>query len=444
MSLILLPLNTTKDAVLVDIHNQPLTIDDSTPIEVNVQQPVATTFPTDGPNFDAFARLRVSNPETIFDSKQIHDNQPLFWDDQVISGSGGSSTWNQNTASTVLSVAATTACNRVRQTFRRFNYQPGKSQLYFVTGTLGNGGSGILQCMGMYDDNNGLFVQNNAGNLQFVRRSSYTGSVVDTVIDQADWNIDKFDGTGTSGITLDPTKSQILFVDFEWLGVGRVRMGWVINGIPIYAHQFVHSNLYAGVYMSTPNVPLRYEIDNDGTGAASELEHICSTVISEGGTQDVGITRYASTNNNDVQCDVAGDIYAIVGLRLKAANFDGVVDLINVSMVTDGTNDYEWFLIFNPIVAGNPVWTNETDSVVQSGHGDYLSGPSDSTITGGEFITGGFVKGGKEAGSETFDLDTQQKLGSTISGTPDEVWLAIMPYTANNNLHGSLTWKEIS
>ena len=398
----------------------------------------------DSPSIDAFARMRVSNPETIFDSKQIHSKQPLFWDDQLISGSGGASTWSQDTASTVLSVPATTACNRVRQTFRRFNYQPGKSQLYFITGTLSNGGAGILQCMGLYDDNNGLFVQNNEGTLQFVRRSSYSGSVVNTEIDQADWNLDTFDGTGASEITLDATKSQILIVDFEWLGVGRVRIGWVIDGIPYYCHQFVHSNHETGVYMSTPNIPLRYEIDNDGTGAAASLEHICSTVISEGGTQDIGITRYATNGINKVQGDNSGTIYALIGLRLKAANIDGVNDLINVSMITEGTNDYEWFLIFNPTVAGTPVWTDETNSIVQWGHGDYASTPSDTSVTGGTIITGGFVKGGKESGSDTFDLDTKQKLGSLIDGTVDEVWLCVMPNGGNNDFHGSITWKEIS
>ena len=418
---------------------------------VSPSKPLPVTFHTDSANFDAFARLRVSNPETIFDSKQIHSKQPLFWDDQLISGSGGASTWSQDAASTVLSVDLNTACNRVRQTYRRFNYQSGKSQLVFMTGILKTGGGvGIKRKMGYFDENNGLFVLDDEGTLKLVRRSHVTGIPIDEEIAQSNWNMDKMDGTGASGVILIPGNAQIYFLDFESLQVGRVRMGFVIDGIPVYCHQFVHSNVIDTVYFSTPNLPLRYEIDNDGTGAASTLETICSTVISEGGTQDIGTTRYASTNNNNVQCDVAGNIYAIVGLRLKTVangginNLDAVIDLINVSMVTDGTNDYEWFLIFNPTVAGNPVWTSETNSVVQSAHGDYLSGPSDSTITGGEWITGGFVKGGKEAGSETFDLSTQQKLGSTILGAPDEVWLAIMPYTANNNLHGSLTWKELS
>ena len=420
---------------------------------VSPANPLPIGFPTDGPNFDAFARLRVSNPETIFDSKQIHDNQPLFWDDQLISGSGGGTGWNQYTASSLMFVSATTACLRARQTYRRFNYQAGKSQMILLTGTIGadGGGAGITRSMGLFDENNGIFVRDNEGVVEFVIRSSYaninypaSGSPTENAVIQSNWNIDKFDGTGQSGITLDKTKSQILFIDMEWLGVGRIRIGFVINGIPYYCHEFVHSNIEEGVYMSTPNLPLRYEVENDGTGALSTIEHICSTVISEGGTQDVGITRYASNLTNKIQGDNSGVIYALVGLRLKAVNLDGVIDLINVSMITEGTNDYEWFLIFNPTVAGTPVWTSETNSVVQWGHGDYVATPSDTTVTNGTIITGGFVKGGKESGSDTFDLDTKQKIGSLIDGAPDEVWLCVMPNGGNNDFHGSITWKEIS
>lgn len=233
---------------------------------------------------DAFGRIRTSNITTLFDSKQVGDNRPLLWDDQEVSGGGTSSTYSVNRSSTTLGVSASTAGKRVRQTYQRFNYQPGKSQLVFMTGVLfsSGGGSGISAAMGYFDDNNGCFVSSINGAVFANIRSYVSGAAVTTSVAQDDWNGDRLDGTGPSGKTLDASKAQIWWCDLEWLGVGSVRMGFMIDGAFIAIHTFYNANNSTSVYMTTPNLPLRYEIANDGTGGASTLETICSTVISEG------------------------------------------------------------------------------------------------------------------------------------------------------------------
>ena len=304
---------------------------------------------TDSANFDAFARLRTSDPQTIFDSKQIHNSGGLLWDDQEVSGSGTSSTWSQDGAHVELAVTANTAGKRIRQTYMRFNYQPGKSQLVLLTGYLNNPtATGISRCMGVFDDNNGIFATNDEGTIKLVIRSSVTGSVVDTSVSQSEWNIDPMDGSGDSGITLDGSKSQILIIDFEWLGVGRARIGWVIDGIPVYCHQFLHANVGTSVYMSTPNLPVRYEIENDGTGEAASVYHICSTIISEGGQQDVGVTHAASTEDLYVNANTPGTYYAVFGLRLKAANLDGIVNWRDIRAIFRALRSYPGHRRWNP------------------------------------------------------------------------------------------------
>jgi len=264
----------------------------------------------DSPSIDAFARFRVSNPETLFDSKQLFDSQPLFWDDQEVSGSGTSSTHSVNLARTQLAVSNLTAGKRVRQTYMRFNYQPGKSQLIFMTAVMSSAGaSGISACIGLFDDNNGIFVTSDDNVLKMVIRDKTTGVVVDTEVTQSNFNIDPLDGTGASGITLDITKTQIFVVDFEWLGVGRVRTGFAIDGLIYYCHEFLNTNSLATVYMSTPNLPLRYSLENDGTGPATTMDHICSTVISEGGTQELGVLRH--TDSGAISSLSAGATYAL-------------------------------------------------------------------------------------------------------------------------------------
>ena len=389
----------------------------------------------DSPSIDAFARWRVSNPETIFDSKQIHSNQPLFWDDQEVSGGGTSSTWSQARASTTIGVSNATAGKRVRQTFQRFNYQPGKSQLIFLTGVLGNQPALVGASMGLFDDNNGIYCINTSGIALVGIRSSASGSVENNTVAQTSWNLDRMDGTGASGVNLDFDKTQIFMIDFEWLGVGRVRVGWVIDGIPIYCHEFNHANSETSVYMSTPNLPLRYEITNTGTGSTSTMEHICSSVISEGGSQANGILRHK--DSGAITGLSAGTVYAVLGIRLKSANLDASVLLENLSVLATTTNDFaHWELRINPTVAGTFTYSDETNSVVQT-----ATGANTNTVTGGTEIDGGYFS---TALPITNTTPNALKLGSKIDGTADKIVLCARPITNNIGVQGSLTWREQS
>ena len=410
----------------------------------------------DSPSIDAFARWRVSNPATLFDSKQIHDNQPLFWDDSEVSGGSTTSSHSTATASTTIGVALNTAGKRVRQTFQRFNYQPGKSQLVLLTGTLGTGGgTGITRAMGIFDDNDGIFMQDDEGTIKAVLRSSASGSPVDTKVAQSAWNLDKLDGTGASGVTLDSTKSQIVIIDYEWLGVGRVRIGFVVDGIPIYVHQFLNANNSAGVYMSTPNLPLRYEIENDGTGAASELEHICSSVMSEGGVQNNGYLRHHDSGtvsglsadgvyavmggrlkSTHVDANAADTVYAVIGLRLKTTHLDAVIREVSTTMISETNDDFEWSLYLNPTVAGTFTYSDETNSAVQT-----ATGATANTVTGGTLVNAGFAK---SSASISSILPNALHIGAAIDGTRDELVLCVRPLSANADIQASITWRELS
>jgi len=394
-----------------------------------------------GPQLDGFGRLRVAHPATLFDSKQLWDAAPLFWDDSEVSGGSTTSAHDTDEAMTTIGVANTTAGKRVRQTFMRFNYQPGKSQLILMTGVLGisGGGTGVTREMGAFDDNNGIFAQDDEGTVKMVVRSKVTGSVVDNKIAQSSWNGDKLDGGGVSGKTLDATKVQIWWCDFEWLGVGSVRTGFVIDGEYILCHTFHHANTSSLVYMSTPNLPLRYSIENDGTGAASSLGHICSTVITEGGQTELGILRHVGTDGTHVDATAVNVLYAIIGIRLKSTHLDAVVKLVGMSMLNQNAQDYEWELILNPTVADTFTYANETNSAVQT-----ATGATANTVTVGTHISGGLVKSGNQAGSISENLQNAIHLGSTISGTPDELVLCCRPLSANPDIEAVLQWRELS
>lgn len=397
---------------------------------------------------DAFGRLNVGQPLTLFDSKQLHDSQSLFWDDQEVSGSGTTTSHSSARASTIIGVGASTAGKRVRQTFQRFNYQPGKSQKVLMTGVLGASGygPGIEAGMGMFDDNNGVFINAVDGTIYMNIRSKVTGSVVDNAVAQSNWSEDPLDGTGPSGLALDGTKAQIWWCDFEWLGVGSVRTGFVINGRFIVCHIFNHANLINSVYMSTPNLPLRYYLENDGTGGAATLEHICSTVISEGGQRSLGQLHFASTasrsGNAHVDADVADTLYACIGIRLKTTTLDEVIELVNTSLLVETADNVEWTLLFNPTIAGTFTYNDYPNSDVQIAYG-----ATANTVTGGTLVSGGFIHsgGGSSAGGAgESELRNAIRLGSAIDGTRDEFVLCVRPLSAGADVHAGIGWRELA
>lgn len=384
---------------------------------------------------DAFGRLKVSTPVTLFDSKQIFDDQSLFFDDQQTSGSGTSSTYNTNEASVSISVSANTAGKRVRQTFQRFNYKPGKALNMVFTANLSTPQSGITANVGYFDDDNGIYFSSENGKIYIVRRSKTSGIVQNEKVLSSDWNGDPCDGTGPSGLNIDPTKCQIMFIDIEWLGVGRVRCGFFYKGSPVIAHTFYHANEIKKVYMSTPNLPIRYEIENDGTGPASTLLHICSSVNSEGTTEKTGVLRHADSGS--IGSLSSGTKYAVIGIRLKSG-FIGLNTLIeNISMLATSTNDIaHWELIFNPTVAGTFTYSDVSESGVQ-----IATGANTNTVTGGYELDGGYFT---NALPTTAVVPNALSLGSAIDGTVDEIVLCCVPITNNITVQGSLTWRELS
>jgi len=307
-----------------------------------------------------------------------------------------------------------------------------------MTGILdtSGGGTGVIQRIGYFDDDNGVFFQNNEGTKQVVVRSNSTSSVVNSAVDQDDWNIDQLDGTGPSGITVDWTKTQIFFIDFEWLGVGLVRYGIQLGGDTYYFHIIEHAGVDTLTYMGTPNLPARYEIEQLGTGTAATLTAICCSILSEGGQNPTGILRSESTDGVEVATAVANTIYAVVGIKLKAA-FNGIeVTPKSLSMLSEAAQaDFEWRLLLNPTVAGTFTFGDLANSAVQTAVGAVAN-----TVTNGTLLRSGWAKSNTVA--EASAENEVYALGTAIDGTLDEIVLCVRPLANNVNIQGTLNWIE--
>jgi hypothetical protein len=395
---------------------------------------------SDSPNIDSFGRLRVSNPFTLFDSSHRFSDNGLW---STGTATGGTATFNAAQGLVDLDVTAASGSEVIRETTKVFSYQPGKSLLVLSTFVMSPAKTNLRQRVGYYGTQNGYYLELNNTTVSFVERSFVTGGVVNTPVAQASWNVDPMDGSGPSGITLDLTKSQILFMDLEWLGVGTVRIGFVVNGNFYVCHKFHHANIIASTYITTASLPLRYEITNTGaTSGASTLKQICSTVLSEGGYELRGSQQAVGTPITSPRTlTTAGTFYPIVSIRLKSTRLDAIAVATAISIIGNTAANYNWQVVVAGTTTGGSWVSAGTNSSVEYN----LTGTS---FAGGRILASGYFTATSST-SVSVDilraaLFSNQLERDGLTGTPYEFTLNLAAGTNNETAFASMDWEEIS
>jgi len=427
---------TNNQEIKNDVGN-PLPISKNTTVNsdanpIFVQGTSDSTFfaPTQS---DAFGRLRVSNPYTLFDGAVRFSDNSFKWD-QVDTGSA-TSTFLPNESSILMST--TGAGSAIRQSKQVFSYQPGKSLLTLATFAMNTPTSGVTQRVGYFGAQNGVYFEVAGTTKNLVIRKYTSGSVDDTTekFAQSSWNGDKLDGTGASGITLDVTKAHIFWTDIEWLGVGSVRCGFVIDGQFIVCHTFHHANTLDRVYMTTATLPIRYELVS--TGPSASMRAICSTVISEGGYANRSQSRAIGTALTGK--NLSDTAYRpLVCLRMKSTALDSIVIPTAFDIYGLQQAAFVYRIILNPTLT-NADWTSAgTNSTVEYDL-------SATALSGGTVVAQGIFVGSNKGGSAQVsnnEVDFSQQLGRTIAGVSDIWCLAAIATTNNDDAVGVVNWQE--
>lgn len=400
-----------------------------------------SSFATTTGATDAFGRIRTSAPLTLFDSSHRYNDNGLW---ATSTANGGSATFDSNAGLVNLAVTTTSGSEVIRETTKCFSYQPGKSLLVMSTFTFAAAKTGLRQRVGYYGADNGMYLELADNSLSFVERSYSTGSLVETRVAKANWNIDPLDGTGPSNLTLDITKSQILWMDIEWLGLGTVRLGFVINGKFIHCHSFHHANIITGTYITTASLPLRYEITNTATTTSSStLKQVCSTVLSEGGYELRGLQQAIGTSIiAPYALLLAGTYYPLISLRLKSTHLDAIVILTALSILGASANvNYNWRVMANSSTTGG-TWTS---AGANSGVEYNLTG---TATTGGRILAQGYFSSTNQS-TASIDILKEalfkfQLERNNLTGTAYELSLIVSASAATSNVHASMDWEEIS
>ena len=389
---------------------------------------------------DAFGRQSVANPVTVLDAKQQYDLQPLLC--ETAATTGGSVAHLPDEGAALLSVDTTSGARVVRQSRRYCTYQPGKSQSVFLTGNLGSPAAGCVARIGYYDDDNGIFFERSSAGIAIVFRSNVTGSVVDTRVEQADWNCDKLDGTGDSGKTLAVGTSAIFTFDMQWLGVGRVRAGVDMDGVLLCAHEFLNDNRYPTTYWTTATLPVRYEIWNQSApSAGSSMRQICASVQSEGGFDiDRGFAFAAA---NDADAAVTARV-PLITVRPRATfggitNRQGILPVGFEALAKNNAATLE--LVYGGTLTG-AAWS-DVDTTNSGVEWDQAA----TAISGGVTLTKSFVPAG---GNRVSSLSKGQFpallwLTNSIDGTTTTPLTLVATSTVAqaSTIRGALSWVEI-
>lgn len=362
---------------------------------------------SDSGSLDAFNRLRVSNPDTLFSVQCQYSASPLEME-AFASGTGVTPAHNSNTRMVELSCTAGTGVSAF-QSYQYSPYAPGKSHFIAITGVIGTGVAGTTVDMGYFDALNGvIFRQNGASGLQLILRTSTSGSVSDTnVVEQSAWNIDKLDGTGASGLTLDITKAQILVIDLQFLGMGRVRVGFDINGVLYYVHQFTNANNLTVPYMQTATLPVQMVITASASGATKTSYFKCASVISEGGhISDYGYMQ--STPAASVTA-ASGARTHLLSLR-PLTTYNGMTNrslfmLEELNTVVTGNNEIYWELCTGVTFSVAPTFANVNTTYSAF---EYGTGGTYSSLASGLVLASGFL--GKSTASNISSIRFDPKL----------------------------------
>ena len=300
---------------------------------------------------DAFGRLRISDCFTTFNyyPSPVSANTSLDVDLWVSRQSGGTQTYNaQNYINMPISGVGTTYSLRTSK--QPMIYQPGKSRLIYMTGVLMTStGAGTTSHMGLFSVDTstppviteGTYLKCDGTNLIW-EDVTQTGT---TSVIQSSWNIDTFNGSGPSGKTLtiaNAAQTLLLVIDQEWLGVGRIRCGFIIDGVIYYGHQFLH-NGFTVQYTKTPRINLSYYIQGTVVNA---MRQMCSTSIIEDGYFSTG--RIDNVNvpiGSLISVNTTQDI-VLLGLRVQTGYPNSTFYIKQLSFYyTGGGGKYSQFKI---------------------------------------------------------------------------------------------------
>lgn len=430
------PVNGTVSVtqpVAVTDNGSTLSIDDgggSITVDGNI------TATIEGVSKTSTNRLKTSNKVVVFSNTFQFSKEVDLWDEQLLNGA--TSVNDQFQSSVIMTVTSSPGSRVVRQTRKVMHYVPGRSAEFTIVATNVNLKVGHRARIGVFDERNGVFFERAAdGELYAVVRSSVSGSAVDTRVSQSNFNLDRMDGTGPSGIVDQPGTIRTLHIEYEWYGAGDVIFSYIIGGKICPLHRFTFANIITTSWCSTPFNPIRLELENISSNSSAVLEQYSTSYSLEGEIRSIGIPKITGIPIPGVQIPGILTYRPVLSLRLKPNSLNAVVFLEEVQAFTS-SNSFLTFRIVRNATLNAVTWTDH-----QTGESAVEVNVDATTATGGVTVALGVIP----LNGIPYVLDTghgEFQLGRYNLGTTSDVFSLLLACATNNaTALGTLRWREV-
>lgn len=390
----------------------------------------------DGPQLDSYNRLRVANQDLTFGIHFANAVNSLFFNTLIVGSATLTSVTNQAAARLSTTTGATDSITV--QTKRYLRYNPGISYQIMVSGIIGAKKTNVRQRWGYFDTNDGLFFEQTATDLAVVSRTSTSGSPVDTRILQANWNLDKLDGTGSSGVNLDTTKQNVYVVDFVWQGGGRVRFGIMYGQGIVYFHQIINANINTAPYLRSPSKPGRAELTNLGvTVGTTNMDIVCVVALRE--TSDKPFVSFQTSASRGITAVTVSTIKPLISLRPKAT-FNSITNRVPISAQSINVQCNQQAVLvqiyLNATLTGASYVSAGTNSAAEYD-------VSATVVSGGTLILETYVAAANNANLNLVSLTDLSILGLDIAGSvQDTLTVTATSLAGNTSTWAAIEWEE--
>ena len=404
-------------------------VSNSNPMPVNLMN---TRFTSKG-------ELKTSSPEVLFFNTFQYTIETDTWDTSNING--GTAVFSSNISGVVMQVTNQLNSEVIRQTRNVMRYIPGRSAELTYAVRLTTPVIGIRRRFGLFNGDDGFYFEDNGGDYACVFINSNgndNGTPYIERVSRNDWNGDKLDGYGESGVNADAEAQHIVTFEYEWYGAGQIIFKFIINGHCIIIHTFNTANRLHFPWSRTPFLPIRLELKNTiGATGTHKLYQGSNSLSNKGLTYKLGVSQSILSPLTGYNMSVANTFYPIISIRLKSTCLQGVVLPSYFQVGTlDNTNIFYKLLRNATVTNGTWVDVEDPNSFVQ------YNLTANNVITNGIQLDAGYVATGSGQRTE-LDKNTQYQLGRANLGTvSDTITLAVACVNANKNAVAVLTWVE--
>ena len=341
-------------------------------LNINRDGSAKVTFTEGDIGFDAFGHAQTSQTKVLDSHSYIYGDRADRYTDVTVGTS--SITANITESSLVLSVDNASGSIAKRTSNQYYSYIPGEGTVLMTSVSIGDTGkANCVRRWGLGDDEDGVFFELDGTSFNVLLRSSASGSVVEERVARGDFSETGLENPDTDPFVIDFSKVNIYYIDFQWLGAGKIRFGVIgPDGTRTILHELQNANQRNLPYMKRGTLPLQLEIENTAaTASSSEMRLVCASIL----RQSLGNEFEAQTKDSESPLRSVTENLTYIGSFRPSQTFNGVTNRVSflpyqLEVISIGSPVIIYVIVNSSLTA--PTW-NPHNQLFSSAEVDYAA-----------------------------------------------------------------------